>query len=183
VPRRIGPKASGRVILSPSRDIAGAMAEQVDFRQLDATNDLAVFENAAWVPSRAQLTATQAANVAAAGKGFRAAGDNELAGAGRALSDKKSDYSYSGTLKSGAAVLFAETPSARWHLRVGGRRAERDPAFGFGSVYVAPRGGVATLRYSTSILRWLSLLLELAVGVVVVRAAVDWRRSWRGEVT
>jgi hypothetical protein len=182
VPRRVGPKAPGRVILSPSLDIAGAMAEQVDFLQRDATNDVAIFENAAWVPARAALTATQAANVAAAGKGLRAAGDNELAGVGRALGHKNSDYSFAGKVKSGSGVFFAETPSARWHLRVGGRSAPRDPAFGFGSVYVAPRTGTATLRYSTSVLRWLSLVLELAVWVVVIRAAVEWRRSTRGEV-
>ncbi len=80
-------------------------------------------------------------------------------------------------------MLFAETSSSRWHLRVGGQSAERDPAYGFGSVYTFARGGTATLRYSTPVLRWLSLLLELAVWIVVVRAAIEWRRSTRGEVT
>ncbi|MEY2425424.1 MAG: hypothetical protein QOI61_996 [Actinomycetota bacterium] len=183
VPRRVGPKAAGRTILSPSRDVAGALAEQVDFRQLDATNDFAVFENAAWVPARAKLTAAQAHNVIAAGKGFRAAGDNEIVGVARAVTSKKSDYSYTGTLPKDGGMLLAETPSARWHLRVGGESAQRDSAYGFGSVYTFARGGAATLRYSTSILRWLSLLLELAVWVVVVRAAIEWRRSTRGEVT
>ncbi len=54
VPRRVGPKADGRVVMSPSRDVAGALAEQVDFRQLDDTSDLAVFENAAWIPCARQ---------------------------------------------------------------------------------------------------------------------------------
>ncbi len=183
VPRRIGPKTAGRVAIGPSRDVAGALAEQVDFRQLDATPDLAVFENAAWIPARAALTSAQAANVTAAGRGFRAAGDNELPGVGRALTGKSSDYAYTGTVKRGAAVLFAETPSARWHLRVDGESAERDSAYGFGSVYVGPRAGTATLRYATPILRWLSLLLELAVWVVVVRAAFEWHRQTRGERT
>jgi hypothetical protein len=159
------------------------MAEQVDFLQRDATNDLSIFENAAWVPARAKLTSTQARNVAAAGKGLRAAGDNELAGAGPALSHKKSDYAYTGDVSSASGVLLAETPSPRWHLRVAGRSAQRDPAFGFGSVYVVPRSGTATLRYSTPMLRWLSLLLELAVWIVVVRAALEWRRSTRGEIS
>jgi hypothetical protein len=182
VPKRVGPRAHSRVVLQPSRDVAGALAEQVDFRQLDATDDFAIFENAAWVPQRATLTDAQADNVLDAGKGFRAAGDNELADVGRALTDKRSDYNYGGKVTGGSAVYFAETPSPRWHLHVDGHGASRANAYGFGAIYRVSDSGKATLRYSTSILRWLSLLLEVAVWVVAIRAAWNWRRSTRGEV-
>ena len=182
VPRRVGPRAHGRALLEPSRDVAGALSEQVDFRQLDATTDLAVFENAAWVPMRSTLTSAQAANIAHAGKGFRAANDNELVGVTPALRDKRSDFNYGGTLESDSSVLFTETPSSHWHLRVNGHRVSRADAFGYGSVYKVAEGGKATLRYSTPILRWLSLLLELGVWVVAARAAWNFRRSTRGEV-
>jgi GT2 family glycosyltransferase len=182
IPRRVGPHAHGRDLLLPSRDVVGALAEQVDFRQLDATNDIAIFENAAWIPARATLTSAQADNIGDAGKGFRAANANELSGLPPALRDKRSDYSYAGKVASGSAVYFAETPSPRWHMRVNGHRTTRANAYGFGSVYAADDGGKATLRYSTSILRYLSLLLELAVWVVALRAAWNFRRSTRGEV-
>ncbi len=183
IPRRVAPKAAGRPLLTPSRDVAGALAEQVDFRQLDATNDLSVFENAAWVPTRAKLSAAQASNVSRAGRGLQAASDNELAGVSRVLSKRRSDFAFSGPVEDATAILFAETPSTNWHLRVDGKAAERDPAFGFGSVYLVPRGGNATLRYSTPILRWLLLLLEVAVWVVVVRTSLEWHRGTRGELT
>jgi hypothetical protein len=183
VPKRVGPRAHSRVVLQPSRDVAGALAEQVDFRQLDATDDFSIFENAAWVPLRATLTQEQAGTVAAAGRGFRAAGDNELAGAAPALADRRSDFNYGGGLKDDSAVLFAETASPRWHLHVGKHGGgSRVNAYGFGTLYRVPGGGKATLRYSTSILRWLSLLLEAAVWIVAIRAAWNWRRSTRGEV-
>jgi hypothetical protein len=182
IPRRVAPRGAGRPLLTPSRDVAGALAEQVDFRQLDATNDLSVFENAAWVPTRAKLSTAQASNVSRAGRGLQAASDNELAGVSRALSKRRSDFTYSGSVDDDSAVLFAETPSTNWHLRVEGKNAERDSAFGFGSVYLVPRGGDATLRYSTPILRWLLLLLEIAVWVVVIRTTLEWRRGTRGEL-
>jgi hypothetical protein len=182
IPRRVAPKAAGRPLLVPSRDVAGALAEQVDFRQLDATDDLAVFENAAWVPTRAKLTEAQTANVVAADPGLPAAGDNELSGAGPVLTKRQSDYSFRGTLREGDGVLFAESLSANWRLRVAGESAKRDEAFGFATVFVSSASGSATLEYSTPLVRWLLLLLEVAVWVVVVRAALEWRRGTRGEL-
>ena len=187
-PAASGPRAAGRVVLSPSRDVAGALAEQVDFRQLDATNDLAVFENAAWVPIARQARRPRKPTTWSPPAGAsRAAGDNEIAGVGRGPGRRKSDYSYCRHAAAGrVAVLFAETPSTNWHLRVGGRAApSATPAYGFGSVYTTPRGGAATLGYSTPILRWLSLLLELAVWVVVGarRARMAPQHAGRGDVS
>lgn len=181
VPRRVGPKVAGRVALPPSRDVAGALAEQADFRQLDTTADLAVFENAAWIPGRAALTDAQVDAITEAAGGFRAASENELTGLKPALTTKKSDYAFAGSL-DGGGLYFAETPSGRWHLSVGSGSVVRKSAYGFGSVYSTTGSGKATLRYNTSILRWLSLLLELAVWIVVIRAALTWRRTARGEV-
>lgn len=181
IPRRVAPRAAGRPSLPPSRDVAGAMAEQTDFRQLDATNDLAVFENASWVPIRATLTADQADDVASANRGFLAAGGNEIGGSKAALTKSNSAYSYSGTVGDNAGVYFAETPSGRWKLKVGKDIAKRGQAYGIGSVYVADSSGKATLKYASSPIRWLSLLLELAVWVLVIRGAIAWRKSSRGE--
>ena len=183
VPRRIGPRASGRPLLPPSRDVTGALAEQADFRALDANQDLAVFENAAWVPIRAVLTRDQADEVSAAGRGFVAATDNPIGGAPPALANRGSDYKYTGSLGSDGTMFFAETPSSRWHLTVAKATAERGTGYGVGSVYEADRSGRGTLQYRTSPIRWMSLLLELAVWVLVVRGAWAYRRSSRGELT
>ncbi len=182
VPRRVGPKSAGRPLLPPSRDVGGALAEQTDFRQLDATNDVAVFENAAWVPIRAVLNDAAAQEVAGAGRGFEAASANQIGGAKPALTARSSDYNFSGEL-AGPAMFFAETPSARWTLKVNGDKAVRSNGFGFGSVYTAGKAGNATLRYNTSIVRYLSLLLEVAMWATVIRSAIAFRRSRRGELT
>jgi hypothetical protein len=181
IPRRVGPKAAGRPLLPPSRDVTGALQEQTDFRQLDATNDVAVFENASWVPIRASLTEAAADEVNRAGRGFEAASGNQIGGAKPALTTHRSEFSFTGSV-NGPAMFFAETPSGRWTLNVDCRKAQRGDGFGFGSVYAAGSGGKATLKYHTSIVRWLSLLLELAVWIIVIRAALGFRRSRRGEL-
>jgi hypothetical protein len=182
VPSRVAPKQAGRVATPPARDIAGAMGEQVDFRQLDATADVSIFENAAWVPLRAVLTKGQATSVATAGGGFAGASANDIGGAKPALPDRASDYSFSGPLSSGTSLFFAETPSPRWRLSVDGKNADRSRAFGFSTTYSVDNTGKASLRYRTSPLRYLTLLLEIAVWVIVIRGAWNWRRSSRGEV-
>jgi hypothetical protein len=181
VPRRVGPAAPGRPVLSPSRDVAGALAEQADFRQLDASQDLAVFANASWVPIRAALTEAQAREVVAAGKGFDAATENTIGGAPPTLATRKSDYNFAGALRSGA-VFFAESPSSRWKLKVNGASTTRRSAYNFASIYTADGSGAAKLTYTTSPIRWLSIVLELAVWAFVIRAAWAWRRSTRGEL-
>ncbi len=181
IPRRVGPKASGRPLLPPSRDVTGALQEQTDFRQLDATNDVAVFENASWVPIRAVLNEAAADEIDRAGRGFEAASNNQIGGAKPALTTRRSEFNFTGTI-DGSALFFAETPSSRWTLRVDGNKTQRGSGFGFGSVYSAGNGGKATLKYHTSIIRWLSLVLELAVWVTVIRTAVAFRRSRRGEL-
>ncbi|MBA2608956.1 MAG: glycosyltransferase family 2 protein [Actinobacteria bacterium] len=182
VPKRVGPEASGRPALAPSRDVAGAMAEQADFRQLDATEDLAVFENASWVPIRAALDATHARGVASAGTAFVAATDNVIGGAAPALTTRNSDYNFAGSLRSDA-LFFAESPTSRWKLTVGNASVSRRTAYGVGTLYTSTQSGPATLNYHTSPIRWLSLLFELAVWALVIRAAWAWRRSTRGELT
>ncbi|MDP1795625.1 MAG: hypothetical protein Q8K63_15920, partial [Acidimicrobiales bacterium] len=181
IPRRVGPRGAGRPLLPPSRDVAGALAEQTDFRQLDATNDVAVFENAAWVPVRAALSAGQAQEVANSGRGFEAVSGNQIGGAKRALAKQESEYEFSGTLND-PALYFAETPSSRWTLQVDGDKAVRGNGFGFGSVYTVADGGKANLQYKTPIIRGLTLVLELAVWAAVVRTALNFRRSRRGEL-
>ncbi|MEY2397158.1 MAG: hypothetical protein QOJ00_332 [Actinomycetota bacterium] len=179
VPRRAGPKAQGRPVLAPARDVAGAIAEQADFRQLDDNQDVSVFENAAWVPIRAALNPAQARAVASTSPSLVAATDNALAGSPPALTVRRSPYNFAGSLNRGG-LFFADASSPRWHLKVGKSSASRKTAYGFASVYSTNGSGPATLRYSTSPIRLLSLLLELAVWVLVVRAALAWRRSTRG---
>ncbi len=181
VPQRVGPAAAGRPLLPPSRDVAGALAEQADFRQLDATRDLAVFENASWVPIRAALTEAQGREIASAGKGFVAATENTIGGAPPALTSRASDYNFAGSLRSGT-LFFAETPSSRWKLKVGGESATRRAAYDVGALYTSNGSGAASLKYQTSPIRWLSIVLELAVWALVIRAAWAWRRSTRGEI-
>ena len=135
VPRRVGPAAAGRPLLPPSRDVAGALAEQTDFRQLDATNDVAVFENASWVPIRAASERGAGPGGRPGRRRIRALRRRIRSAARNRRSPNATPTSPSaGTLRR-ARRYFAETPSSRWTLKVDGHTAVRGDGYGFGSVY------------------------------------------------
>ena len=177
VPRRVGPARPGRPRLEPARDVTGPLAAQVDLRQLEGASDVIVYENAAWAPARAQLDDAQA--IAVSGADLASAGTAELLGAPPVLPKQAGQYRYEGRLAAQATIFFSEAASPRWSLRAGGESAQRNPALGWASTYTTARAGDASLTYRTSPLRWLALLLELAVWVVVVRTVLSDRRFHR----
>ncbi|HVE94894.1 MAG TPA: glycosyltransferase [Acidimicrobiales bacterium] len=181
VPQRLGPRAAQRPALEPVADIPGALAEQVDLRQLEGGADAVVYENAAWAPARVLLDDAQA--VAVTGTDLASAGSAELAGAKPALERRTGQFRYEGSVPRDSTVYFAEAASPRWSLRAGGETAARRPALGWASTYSTSPGGKATLSYSTSPLRWVGLVLQLAVWIVVVRAALNDRRLRRQRVS
>jgi hypothetical protein len=79
---------------------------------------------------------------------------------------------------AGNDVLVSEA-SGHWSLDVAGHSAPRQRSFGWANRYDAGAGGRATLTYRTPFLRYLAVLVELAVWVLVVRAVLRARRRER----
>ena len=116
-----------------------------------------MFENDAWVPGRAQLPA-EAAGPALDKKADVATVD--LSGGQPVLAPTKpGSLRSTGDVEAGE-VLVAEAPSGAWQLKVGGRSAERHPAFGvLGFTVAAP--GSATLQLRTPLVHRLAVLVQL----------------------
>jgi hypothetical protein len=168
---------AGAVGGDAARPLTAAMAFQVDMRQLQADDDVIVYENAAWAPARARLLPNAAS--ASRGSGLDAARGAELAGSKPVLPRERSPFRFTGPLNDGDQILLSEASSPGWQLTVGGHGADRTKAFGWANSYDVGRGGRATLRYHTSPFRYVAIALEVVLWGVALRALLDLRRRRR----
>jgi hypothetical protein len=167
----------GSVGRSAAPQLSNALGFQVDLRELQGDQDLVVYENAAWAPHRARISA--AATEASRGTGLDAARTAELAGSQPVLPDEHSPFRYTGALGDGDPVLLSEASSPGWQLTVAGRRADRRTAFGWANAFEVGRGGKATLRYHTSPARYIAIAVEIALWFAAIRALREQRRRRR----
>ncbi|HEX2064059.1 MAG TPA: hypothetical protein VHE80_06525, partial [Acidimicrobiales bacterium] len=158
-------------------DLTPALDAQVDLTRVESDDALRVYENSAWVPARARLTPAAAAAIGASGVGAVQAA--ELAGSEPVLQSERSPTRFKGQLRDGDDVLLSESYSRRWQLRVEGDAAPRTRAFGWATAFRSPASGSATLRYRTSPVRYLAVVVEVALWVVVLRQLVLYRRRER----
>jgi len=167
VPLRTAPD-HGRAARVPS-DLTAGLADQVDLKAVETNPSVVVYENAAWIPARAQVP-DDAVAVAARPDGDPSQVD--LAAGEAVLGPRRpGSLTYKGPVAEGE-VLLADAASARWSLAVAGRPAERHTAFGVVNSFSVPSPGQGTLRFATPLLHWLALALQaglwvLALGVLV----------------
>ena len=168
VPLRAAPNGGDGARLPPSLDLAAALESQVDLKKLDSDNSLLVYENAAWAPARARLDEV---GVEASGRsGLTNLRDVDLTGSAPVLPRQRSLTHFSGPLADADRVLLSEASSSNWQLRVAGRAARRDKAFGWANGFSVPATGKATLRYRTPLVRYLAVAIEIGLWFAVGRA-------------
>jgi hypothetical protein len=167
VPTRLAPGSSNSPSYPVPADVRDGLAAQLDLRELPSDPALVVYENTAWGPLRSAITA-----VPEGGLG------TDLSDARPVLPGRRVQPRYRGTVPAGNDVLVSEA-SGHWSLDVAGHSAPRQRSFGWANRYDAGAGGRATLTYRTPFLRYLAVLVELAVWVLVVRAVLRARRRER----
>jgi len=149
------------------RALRAALGEQLDLVEVAVNPSVLVFRNTAWAPVRAALPPDIDLDVP---NGYLAAAISvDLTGADPVLRTDRGYARYEGDVPAGDVYLAAAS-SAGWHLRVDGRSAERTKALGWANAFTVGEGR-ATLSYRTPVIRYLALLLEIVIWVVVVRAA------------
>lgn len=160
-------------------DLPAALRSQIDLRQIDTNASLLVYENAAWVPARAQLP--PAAADAARQKGNDAASVDLSEGEAVLAPTKPGSLRFRGNVDAGE-VLVAEASSANWQLKAGGQTAQRHPAFGVMG-FTVRSAGAGTLRFKTPLVHRLALLVQallwLGALLVVAGGALGRARSSR----
>ena len=146
---------------------------QLDLRLLPADPSVVVYENTAWGPGRALL---------GAGGPLPPTLENgaDLAGASAVMTGG-GPVRFRGTLPEPGPVLFSETPSSSWKLSVSGETARRSRVFGVANLFRSDRSGPVVLRLGTPWLRWLALLVNVALWVGALLALTRLRRRHRLE--
>ncbi|MGH9182719.1 MAG: hypothetical protein ACRDZ9_02705, partial [Acidimicrobiales bacterium] len=144
-------------------------SRQLDLRRIEVDPALDLYENVAWAPVRAALPAEVERTVESR-RPLEAAVGLDLSGAEPVL-PAAGHLRFSGPVGAGV-VYLAEAASPRWELSVGGTAAERMEAYGWANAFIVGEGGDATLTYRTSPLRWLAVLGQVLVWLVVVWVAV-----------
>jgi GT2 family glycosyltransferase len=174
VPSQTAPAGTGGSAVALPADIVAGLDQQTDLRARPTDEALRVYENAAWTPGRAVLTADAAA--AATQAATPAASQTvELAGATPVLNSGGPD-AFTGAVPAGAHVLVSGTYQSGWQLSVGGQNAPRQQAFGWAMLFTTPQGGKASLHFATPLVGRSLLLLEAALWLVAVVALVGDRR-------
>ena len=151
------------------------MQRQLDLRQLNLGDDqIEVFENQAWVPSRAQLSPSAASSSKQQGTASLIRAD--LSGSTPVL-DVISAAKAVGPVEAGE-VYLASTLSNKWELQVGGSTLSPHPAFGWANAFTLKEGGTATLsfRTGTSRLIWVAAQTILWLVALVLATGRGLRR-------
>jgi GT2 family glycosyltransferase len=165
--------------------LTDALDDQLDFATpLTRPLNFLVYENTAWIPTRAQFAEPDAESTRQAGFGSLAR--LELASAATAVAVGASDNA-SVTFAAGpGTVTVATAVDPRWTLQIGRQTVAPRPAFGATTGYDIVSGGSATLRYRTAQSRAVALVAQLviwlllAVGVSRFDTASLGRRRHRG---
>jgi hypothetical protein len=127
-----------------------------------------VYENTAYTPTRATLTAAGAE--ASKQAGGEAVAQADLRGSTPWAIGSPARGDAVGEL--GVGTLHVAVPyDPDWHLSVDGTDVAGRRAFGSTLAFDAPSGGVATLSYDSSVLRTVWAVLQLLALIVLVLAA------------
>ena len=148
VPRGLSTGHGGSANAPEPTSMTQALGSQLDLRLLPSDPALAVYENVAWGPGRAEVPDAVAGRIPRA---LEAGAD--LTG-GQPVLGGSGPVRFSGPLPGPGTVLASEAPSGRWELTVRGRTAERADAFGVANAFTSDQAGAARLRYRTPLWRW-----------------------------
>ncbi|MEO7370870.1 MAG: hypothetical protein ABIZ69_08415, partial [Ilumatobacteraceae bacterium] len=163
--------------------LVDALDDQLDFSApLTRPLNFLVYENTAWIPTRAQFSASDADETRQAGLDSLAR--LELKPAATPIGIGVADNADVGFPAQPGAVTVATGVDSRWSLDIGGQSVAPRPAFGVTTGYDVTAAGPATLRYHTSASRAFELIgqlllwLLLAMGVSRFDASTiaRWRR-------
>ena len=163
VPTQLVPGQASSPAFPVPGDVTAGLAAQIDLRQLPSDPALLVYENTAFGPLRAATTSAPDSRLGV-----------DLGDAQPVLPGRRAQPRYNGSVPAGNDVLVSEA-SGHWSLDVAGRGVPRQRSFGWANRFQAGPGGNATLRYGTPLLRYLAVLVELVLWVLVVRAALRSR--------
>ena len=163
--------------------LVDALDDQLDFAApLTRPLNFLVYENTAWIPTRAQFPEADADATRQAG--FDSLARLELSGAATPVAVGEADNADVSFAAEPGAVTVATGVDERWTIQLGAESIAPRPAFGTTTGYDITSGGSATLLYHTSISRAFALigqlvlwlLLALGISRFDTSSIARWRR-------
>ena len=146
--------------------LVDALDDQLDFAApLTRPLNFVVYENTAWIPTRAQFSAADADATRQAGLDSLAR--LELRPMVTPVAIGVADNADAEFTAQPGVVTVATGVDSRWTMDVGDSRYAPRPAFGVTTGYDIASAGPATLHYETSISRGLGLMGELLVWLLL----------------
>jgi GT2 family glycosyltransferase len=173
-------------------DLDPALAQQLDLHPVVSQSGITVYENADWIPMRAELPAASGKGAAGPDTSMppplgSAPGTPIVAGLRPVLPGPAAASSYQGPLVPGT-VLAALAPASRWALTAPkGQVLSSSQSFGWAARYTVTSSGTGTLRFTTDLWTPLGVAFQIvvwlaALGVLVRRRRVEgWRPRRPGQ--
>ncbi len=169
VPLADAPKPFNTGPTSQPAAVLSMLNAQLDLADIDVIEGVAVFRNASWGPTRAQLP--PGVTLPPTGRALASRVVPGLAGAPTALAQTKAYQSFTGTVSKAQTVFLSEAASSNWKLQVAGHPVLRRPALGWASTFAVPAvpaGTNATLSYDTPMSRGLMLAGQTLLWLLVL---------------
>ncbi len=152
---RVAPAPFGTDVVPVDAAVAEGLAAQLDLERIEGVNQaVRLYENAAWIPTRAGVP-----------QGLAEVPDANLANP--LFADAPSAHRYTGPFEPGPEVHHAMAADANWRLVVDGRAAPRSTGYGWANRFAPTNRGDAVLEYQTPIARRLFALAQPLVWVLV----------------
>ncbi|MCU1351969.1 MAG: hypothetical protein JWM05_1178, partial [Acidimicrobiales bacterium] len=171
IPFQLAPEPFHRDVQPPPRPLLDTLAQQLDLEEVPVNGGVLVYRNTAWAPSRAVLPK---------GTGDRArpedAVSQDLSRAVPALVHDHGPTKATGRVPRPGDLLVATAANKGWHLQVDGVPTRRSTAFGWANQFGVQQAGQGRLTFATPVLRYLELVGQVLLWVLVV---VIWRRERR----
>jgi preprotein translocase subunit SecG len=142
-----------------------AFAEQLDLRNVYGPSSMTIFENSQWIPLTGMLSAV--ASQQSSEGGAEALVATELTGSLAALNGTTSWASPTQELPAGRFHMGVPF-DPRWTLTINGQTIKPQASFGTVMHFETGDGGLARLSYSNPLSRYMWVLLQVFLWLVVV---------------
>jgi GT2 family glycosyltransferase len=183
VPERLAPQpfASQEYPLDPA--VRDALSSQLDLVQINVNPAVTLYENAAWIPTRALLPDTDAGDMGeepvTPREALAAATATDFGDSTAALGDELGPTTFRGPVDGQGELYLASGPTSGWTLSVDGEVADRRTVFGWANAFDLPREGTATLTFDRPVTRYLLIAVQAGLWIFVISRVRRPARSAR----
>jgi len=161
-----------RPIAAP-HGLVEALSRQLDFRRRYSSPDLVIFENAAWIPMRAQLTSSGIESSSLAGTSSMIASD--ISGATALADPTRPEESITLDVQPGT-IHLAVPYTSQWKMESQQGEIKTRPAFGLTNAYDIPTVRRVTISFSGSLFNFLMVLGQFVAWTLFIFISFNRRR-------